>query len=247
MKKLTCILSFIFIISLKSFAQEHYIEVLVKDTLMVEPQRWTLLIKIEKQYDYTTSDTTTTVYIDSVAAPSTSVLPNYPKEKEMTSPDVIKSLVKKYKGTVINDVNKPYNFYKLPYSGSENEQSFSVEFTSRKSMEDFLKAILIYNDVESLITDTYHSDLERYYGQLESKLMNAAKQKAMRLAQLSGRKAGMVILVSEATQSENNTIQDIINMVIKYDGAFGKRMALMNFFPDKIKLEKMLKVRFAIE
>ena len=213
---------------------------------MVEPQRWILSIKIEKQYDYTNTDTTVP-YVDNVAAPSTSTEPNYPKEKEMTSPDVIKSLVKKFKGTVKDDITKAYNFFRLPYPGASNEKSFRAEFSSRKDMEDFLLAASVYPDVQSLITDTYHSDLQRFHGQLESKLMNAAKQKAMRLAQLSGRKAGMVILISEATQSENNIIQDLIDTVMKYDGFEGRKMAFMNFYPDKIKLEKMLKVRFAIE
>ena len=212
---------------------------------MVEPQRWTLSIKIEKQYDYTTTDTTVP-FVDSVAAPSTSIEPNYPKEKEMTSPDVIKSLVKKFKGTVKDDITKAYNFFRLPYPGASNETGFRAEFSSRKAMEDFLAAASVYPDVQSLITDTYHSDLQNFQVHLESKLMNAARQKAMRLAQLSGRKAGMVILVSEATQSENNIIQDLIDTVMKYDGFEGRKMAFMNFYPDKIKLEKSLKVRFAI-
>jgi hypothetical protein len=245
MKKFTCILSFIFILSFNAFTQEQYIEVLVKDTLIVEPQRWILLIKIEKQYDYVTSDTISV--IDSVAAPSTSIEPTYPKEEEMTSSEVIKNLVKKFKGTVLDDSTNPYNYYSSIYSRSVNETSLRAEFSNRKAMDEFLVAASAFPDVHSLITDTYHSDLQRFHGQLESKLMNAAKQKAMRLAQLSGRKAGMVILISEATQSENNTIQELINTLIKYDGFESKRMAFMNFYPDKIKLEKMLKVRFALQ
>lgn len=212
---------------------------------MVEPQRWTLFINIEKQYDYAMTDTTV-AYIDSVAPPSTHVQ-NFPKPKEGTSPDIIKTLAKKFKGTVIEDVNTLYNFNQSRFINAEGETNLQLEFTSRKNMEEFLKAAALYSDVKSMITGTHHSDLIRFQSQLEAKLMQAAKQKAARLAQLGGRKAGMVILVSEATQSENNTLQDLVEMVIKFDGSFGKRMAMLNFFPDQIKLEKMLKVRFAIE
>src|SRR5215212_3840232 len=97
MQKFSCIFSFLFIFSFASIAQEQYIEVIVKDTLYVEPQRWILFVNIEKQYDYMTTTT------DTVAAPAIDGVAKMPKPKEGTPPDEIKGLVKKFKGTVMTD------------------------------------------------------------------------------------------------------------------------------------------------
>lgn len=244
MKKLAIIFSFLLAASFSSFAQDQYIEVVVKDTLMVEPQRWILFINIEKQYDYAIPDT---VAIADTIPGWRSTIGKNPKLKEGISADELKALVKKLNGRVLDDVSSlQYRIGRKSYE-SDNTNYFSAEFSNRKSMEDFSRAAMKNSDVNITVTGTFHSEVDRFKGLLDAKLINIARQRATHLAELSGRKAGNIILVSEATASESNTVQDLIETIIKYDGAESRRMAMMNLFPDKIKLEKALKVRFALQ
>jgi hypothetical protein len=244
MKKFSVLSIFIFLFSFASSAQEQYVEVIVKDTMMVEPQRWILFVNIEKEYDYT-ARTDTAAMTDTVAARSIFGGLHTPKLKEGTPPDELKALARKLNGKVLDDISP------LQYSRrgreSDNSNYFSAEFSSRKSMEEFSKAAIKHSDVNITISGTFNSELERFKGLLDAKLINSAKQKATRLAELSGRKTGSIILVSEATASESNTLQDLIETIIKYDGAESRRLAMMNLFPDKIKIEKALKVRVALQ
>jgi hypothetical protein len=70
MKKLIVFFSFAFVISFTAHSQEQYVEVLVTDTVLAEPQEWTVYLNIEKQYD------------EVMMADSTPAQPTQPKLKE---------------------------------------------------------------------------------------------------------------------------------------------------------------------
>jgi hypothetical protein len=85
--------------------------------------------------------------------------------------------------------------------------------------------------------------MEDLNSRLDAKLVKAARIKAGRLAQLSGRKLGNILLLTEATEPVTNPLQFLLEM-IRLDGSEGKRNT-MNLFQDKVRLEKTVKVRFA--
>lgn len=242
MKKLA-ILSFAFVLTLAAAAQDKYVEVVVSDTLLVEPQEWILHLSIEKKYDYTNM-------VDSVAnvpdtVPLTS-LRSGPVELEGTSVAQLSALVKKFSGRVLtDDATVSYNL-SVNHNSYEtgDKKEVTASFSSRKSMEGFLKEAAKLGDVESQITGTLNPKIQDFQIALEKKLITAAKQKAARLADLGGGKLGSVILISEVADTEGGWLKNFIDTIIKMD--FNRKSFAMYMNPDKIKLEKSLKVRFAL-
>jgi hypothetical protein len=52
------------LISFCSYAQDQYVEVIVRDTLLAEPQRWTVYVNLHEVMDYTIT-TEDSVTVDS--------------------------------------------------------------------------------------------------------------------------------------------------------------------------------------
>jgi hypothetical protein len=80
--------------------------------------------------------------------------------------------------------------------------------------------------------------------------MENARQKASKLAQLSGRTLGSVILISELTEAEKNLYQGLYERMMESDRTSwlpGWHAGSPDYPTDKIKLEKSLRVRFAFQ
>lgn len=245
MKKIA-LLSFAFVLSLVAAAQEKYVEVVVSDTLLVEPQEWVLHLSIEKKYDYSTMIDSVAVAIDTVVSAPPSTGRSGPLELEGTSIAQLSALVKKFSGKVLTeDATVSYNLSvnRNSYETGDKKE-VTASFGSRRSLEGFLKEAEKLGDVESQITGTLNPKIQDFQIALEKKLMTAAKQKAARLADLGGGKLGSVILISEVADTEGGWLKNFIDTIIKMD--FNRKSFAMYMNPDKIKLEKSLKVRFAL-
>jgi hypothetical protein len=133
------------------------------------------------------------------------------------------------------------------YLRNEEQGSLQVRFKNRKSLEDFFSEISKLNDVIGQIMSANTKDLESFQSKLDAKLMNRSKQEAARLAQLSGRGLGNVVSVSEVTESESGSFKQFLEMIFKYESKSEMGEALFNSSPDKIKLERSLKVRYELK
>jgi len=231
------------------FAQEQYVEVIVKDTMMIEPQEWTIVANIEKKYDFTTADTTTSV-TTTVIAPSkpdrkgATKKPDPPKEMSL---DDLRKIVLRYNGQVVPvDSTMLYGMMGSGRYSYENHTKFlTVKFRNKEDMRNFMKAAFETKEIETSLVGTQHFGLETFYEALDAKLLESAKAKAQRLAQISGKKAGNIISVSEHVDQGTTELMRFFESILKLEALPGR---LERYFMNsqQIKIEKSLRIRFAL-
>jgi hypothetical protein len=152
-------------------------------------------------------------------------------------------MVKKFNGKLIDDTTYPFYVTSIYRMNQNTERNYlTSEFSSRNSMEGFLRSVASMRDVSANVISTYTSQMDDLKNRLDDKLVKAARIQAAKLAQLSGRKLGNILVLTEATAGDSNPLQTIFDL-IKLD-AMNVKLA-QDYFPDKVKLEKSLKVRFA--
>lgn len=238
MKKLSFILMSILITSI-TYSQDTFVEVVVKDTMLLEPEEWIVFVNIQKQYDYTTTTTTIDTVFDPARTPPTRVAP------EVMSLDELKKLVLKFKGQPIF-TDTSYTKSLMNRRNYETKpQVLNVRFTSRINMENYLEAASAYNELENHIINAKHSKLEMYYENMEKKLIQRATKNATRLALLSGKKIGNVLVISEVTESGTQNLVDFLQTMLGVEAMSNK---LERYFTstDKIIVQKALRIRFAL-
>lgn len=232
MKRVVTLFILLSVLGFKAMAQEQYVEVLVSDTVLAEPQRWVVYLNIQRNYSET-------VYVDTMPTMQQPKI----EEKKGSSVDDLKALVKKYNGEVMTTIaNKPGSRYY-----SENEGSLTATFSSRQSLESVLKAVETIEDVSAQIISSELSDVSAPQNLLYTKLMKAAKLKATSLAQLSGKNLGAVLSVSEVTETESSSLKQFFQTIVQFESKSDLARMWWNSNPDKFKLEKSLKVRFALK
>lgn len=246
-------------------AQDQYVEVTVKDTLMVEPIEWHYYIKVEESYD--DMDVTTAIDTAAYAAPAlkTKVKP-LPQPKEPPKPKVltreekleqVKALALAHGGELlpytslmnyIADADK-YMLNNYSRYSMDDAYALNLRFNSRDSLQSFLLAIGNRADVEGGVLKINHPDIASFYEKLDIKLVEAAKQKASRLAQLAGRKLGPITQVVEASGATKNPYEELFQKLTLLLGSKSDPLKLgSEVYPsDKIKIEKTLKFRFAFQ
>jgi hypothetical protein len=234
MKKLLTVL-FLSAISLASQAQEKYVEVVVTDTVMVEPQEWTLILSIQPSYEYAVD---TMVALDTMPVLQSPV--KEPVIEEGTTIQQLKDLAKKHGASFPAESGAAYSVTgRNPYQ-SEN---LIVNFKSRKKMDAFFKELVSYKDVNGKIFKSTHTQLQPFQQALEMKLIAAAKLKAARLAALNNKKLGDILVISEVTESEAGSLRSFFEELIR--SSEGNRTQEW-MSQDKIRIEKSLKLRFAL-
>ncbi len=235
MKKLLTVL-FLAGLSLGIKAQEKYVEVVVTDTMMVEPQEWSIMLSIQPSYDYA---------VDSVAIIDTMPISQSPiKEPSIkvgtTTIQQLQDLAKKHGAMLPGESGTSYSVIsRNPYQS----EILVVNFRNRKKMDAFFKDLSTYKDVTGKIIKSNHSQLQPFQQALEIKLITAAKQKASRLATLNNKKLGDILVISEVAESEMGSFRTFLEELVKSsEGGRG-----VEWMPqDKIRIEKSLKLRFAL-
>ena len=225
---------FFFILSATlSNAQEHYVEVVVTDTLMVEPQEWIMLVSVRPEMDF--SMDTTTITNNSTVQDN----PRHPARRAGTSMEALKTLAAKHGGVLWESKTE-----KIVTGNMYEAEEIQLKFTTRNQMEAFSKATREFNDVNLMVIDVRHLQLAPFQQMLEARLFTAGRQKAARLAALANKKLGTLQIISEITESEAGSLKSFFEMLVR-DGGEGRRR--MRQFTDQIKLEKSLKLRFALQ
>mgnify|MGYP003297260756 CR=1 FL=1 len=245
--KNTCLLiSLVLLLKTAARAQEQYIEVVVTDTMMVEPRQWNYFLILQGGDEQANSE----VDANKPQPKNKEVKTTQPKMLRQQTLDSIRMLAASFGGEITGDPNS-LNFTMLPksYVGNFDPAYLSIKFTSRSSIENFVRAINKRGDIEGRITATSHPDLPPYTDRLNARLVTMAKQKAEKLAQLAGRKCGAVILISEVAEPAKNLYQGLFEKMIDADRSSwlpGWVAQSADGSTDKIKLEKTLRMRFAL-
>lgn len=256
MKKTFFMLCLLLPLSKYATAQEQFVEVVVTDTLLVEPQVWYYSVSANKEYSYTTVDTTV-ITIDTEPLPppppgKTTKKPAKPAPKKPNPLDKVRTLALSNGAEVIKDTDMMlYDIYPRHSDYADyaaEDDNLNLKFTSRAGLDAFIKSLNSIEKVRGKITATYHPQLASFTDVLNAKLLQQAKEKGAKLAQLSGRKAGAVMVISEVTEGEGAALLNFFEKMTQMDrdGHSGRR-ALMNMRPDKIKIEKSLRIRFALQ
>lgn len=228
-------------------AQDSYIEVVVTDTLIVEPQEWNYFLYLQRHLEATANAP--------VAGGQRGSDPKVLQQKRAATKatlDSLRTLAQQYGGEITGDPDNPLNFTLTPasYYGDEAPQYLSVRFTNRQGIENFIRAVRHRGNLEGRITATARPDMPPYTDRLNARIMQTAREKAAKLAQLAGRALGAVILISEVTESEKNLYQGLYEKMMDADRTSwlpGWHTGSPDYPTDKIKLDKTLRVRFAFQ
>ncbi len=98
-------------------------------------------------------------------------------------------------------------------------------------MENFIRGTRHRGDIEGRVISTAHKDLPPFPDKLNAKLVEQAKQKAALLGRLSSRGIGAIVQISEVAEPE----------VLP-----GWHTQSIDYPTDKIRLQKTLRLRFAL-
>lgn len=223
-------------------AQEQYIEVVVSDTMTIEPKEWNYFLFMQERAEGEEGAS---------VKGKPGIKNNLPRGKPVQLiVDSIRAIAVGFGGEITGDRKAPLNFTMTPksYYGTSEPEYLSIRFTSRQAMEAFVRAINKRGDVEGRITTALNPDMPPYTDKLTARMIEMAKEKAAKLAQLAGRKAGSIILISEVADPGKNTYQGLFEKMMESDRASwlpGWVGQSAEYVTDKIKLEKTLRVRFA--
>jgi hypothetical protein len=244
-------------------AQDQYVEITVKDTLMVEPAEWFYYIRVNDSYgdindmlttidtvEYTTTPKTKKVGKAKVQAPAPKV---ETREEKLAQ---LKTIILANGGHILasaylKDYFSSLDQYMLSRTRFYLDDDYGVfmRFGSRDSLKQFLAAIQDNDMVEGGVLRINHPQLQSYYDILDAKLIDAGRLKAGRLAQLSGRKLGTIMQVTESSEVTKNVLEDLFERFITLveSKSYSSRKSKDVLLLDKIKIEKTLKLRFAFQ
>lgn len=240
-------LSFCFFLSFAAVAQDNYVEVVVTDTMIVEPQEWTYFVYLQKHIEATANPP-----VEGGQQASDPKALQQKRAATKATIDSLRVLAQQNGGEITGDPEDPLNFTLTPtrYYGDEAPHYLSVRFTKRQGIENFIRAVRHRGDLEGRIVATAHPDMPPYTDRLNARIMQKARQKATQLAQLAGRALGPVILVSEVVEPEKNLYQGLFEKMMDADRTSwlpGYHAGSPDYPTDKIKLDKTLRVRFAFK
>lgn len=227
MKKL--ILITLFFISAISFAQSKFIEVEVRDTIMLEPSRFEYVISI-RDFEVDTS---------AVVTPD-AYNPQAMKQKYDQKAEEIKKVLKskKYAFRDLRDSN-----YELNSMSFYSENGFVVRLKNIEDLRNLKKILSGYNYVTGSVGEIFYDDENSAEQILIKKLIERALRKAMLIASQSDLKLGKILEVKEVKEVDNFTF-NIMDMYI----SSGKRNRL-NAEDGSLKStrSKAMMVKFAVE
>jgi hypothetical protein len=242
--------------------QEKFIEVVVKDTILVEPVYWIYHVTVEadgndaaalvdslaKQFKAKTSTK------NEKLSPTTFSINNYEnniKAAEKRIP-LVKKLAVENGGTDIENL-PAFNDFSVKTIERKSYEKAGVDFSfkSRESMSKFTTALAALKNVNGYVVSAVGPEPQTYLQTIYRKLYAAAEAKASLLAAMTGKKAGAAIQVSEETDRNKSSLENLMESLFAAEransnGGFNG-LTTIGFRHDKIKVEKTLTVRFILE
>jgi hypothetical protein len=173
----------ILLLSFSAFAQEQYVEVMVSDTVEVEPEVFFYSIVLQ---DLSSGSDSTTFGI-SDKPPTAPALPADDRLQQL------QKLIRLFKIDTVAQNNldlMDHNYYSV-------QVKYLLRFTSREKMNAFVTAIGKIEGINGGIKKLINTHQEIYYDRLYKKLLVQARGNATQLAQESGKTLGPVIQVKE--------------------------------------------------
>ncbi|MEP2238055.1 MAG: SIMPL domain-containing protein [Maribacter sp.] len=206
-----------------SFAQEKFIEVMVKDTVSLKPISYQYQISsgLKFEYDYENPNSK-----------------NEFSEKLKQSENKIVSLLKKWNYDYRLNDNPEVNYAKE----LTDKTSYLVKLKDSVLKEEF-KARMIQDGIDFYITEVKYENKENKIREIYTRLLRKAQERASLIAELSGRKLGEIIEVSES-KSEFGVITSFIEN-FAYSRSNGGSTTSFQF--NAGVLEKSILVKYTIK
>ena len=206
-----------------TFAQEKFIEVMVKDTVSLKPISYEYQISsgLKFEYDYENPNSK-----------------NEFSEKLKQSEEKIISLLKKWKYGYRLSGNPEVNFAKE----LTDKNNYMVKINDSIEKEEF-KRRMIQEGIDFYITEIKYEDKETKIREIYTRLLIKAKERASLIAELSGRKLGEIIEISES-KSEFGIITSFIEN-FAYSRSNGGSSTSFQF--NAGVLEKSILVKYSAE
>lgn len=187
MNKLT-IIAFFFVSAI-SFAQSKFIEVEVRDTLMLEPSAFEYVIRI---MDFE-ADTSAVISANDYN-------PKVLRQKYNQKSDEIKKLLKskKYNFRDLRDSN-----YELNSMSFYNENGFIVMLDDIAKLKNLKKELSDSDYVSASVGEVFYDDRGTAEQMLIRRLIEKAQRKAMVIASASDLKLGKILEIKEVKEVDN--------------------------------------------
>ena len=206
-----------------SYAQERFIEVMVKDTVTLKPISYEFQVSsgLKYEYDYENPNAK-----------------NKFSEKLRQSEEKIVSLLKKWKYEFRLSGN-PEAYFTMEATDKRN---YMVKIKDSVQKEEF-KARMKQEGINFYMTDVKYENKETKIRQIYTRLLKKAKERAELIAELSDRKIGEIIEISES-KSEFSIISSFIEN-FAYSRSNGSSSTSFQF--NAGVLEKSVLVKYSIK
>ena len=206
-----------------TFAQEKFIEVMVKDTVSLKPISYEYQISsgLKFEYDYENPNSK-----------------NEFSEKLKQSEEKIISLLEKWKYDYRLSGNPEVSFTKE----LTDKNNFMVKIKDSVQKEEFKKRMK-QEGINFYITEVIYENKETKVKEIYTRLLIKAKERAQLIADLSGRKLGEIIEISES-KSEFGVITSFIEN-FAYSRSYGGSSTSFQF--NAGVLEKSILVKYSVK
>jgi hypothetical protein len=225
LKRLIPLLSFLFASTTTSAQQQNFVEVTVSDSLHIEADEIIYLVKALD--DYTSTDTVT---VDSTTFPLQPVSVS-PK------PDVLVEVRRIIKEMGLDTLSDPstivsnIRYYRI-------DHSIRVRFTSDEKLKQFINRLRQIENITGAVVKLESKEKEEAKKRLFRQIVQKAKTEAEMLAQLSGKKLGVIASIQE---------KEIMGGWTSYpplSGIPGWHTELVVSNEDRIVLQRQFAIRF---
>ena len=223
---------------------EKYIEVQVTDTMMVAPDRVTLMVKIDE------GDQEESIFDENYDDKKNKKTKPTETNNSKTSKDKAEAVFKKYNLTEYTFHEKSVGKNPFDKEFSIYENAYEVQVSNPAILDNLMKDLNNIENTESLVTDSQLADKHSHELILIEKLMQKAEREAKAIAKTMNVTLGKPLNVSN--QSMNNTYSSMFNNMENMGGLGAMFNMLGNMFKPKngetkVTISKSLVVRFSYQ
>lgn len=183
----------LFLTSLTTFAQENFIEVAVRDTIMMKPISFTYQVTVD-QTNLAGADTGQGIDLNNFDARNVSAA------SDLKLKEIEKFLLKKGYAPKLISKDRSHSVTAI---FSRNGPGYEVTLKTKAQQDKLEKEIQELTSVKGETGAMQYGDESIYDGALYKKLIDKARKKATTLAGLSGFKLGKIASVAEEAPKED--------------------------------------------